>query len=359
MVQVAVIDRDQDRVFRLKVPDVNALVALAGPPLRPLRDLPEERFPFVSRTAADLGAEPHTGGKPGVFGGASAQTMTKVATVSGTKVAVACFTTRGPTMAAQGMEYKPYNEDGVVIHARPPSENGMEVAAIGAFDQAGGEGQVEGRPGAASGIAGEAFAEAVTRVEEGEEPAQALRDAVAKAGSQVHALGVGAVTTFAGAIVVASPQGLTATVAVVGDSRVFRVDKAGKVLAATDQHNFGRAVAAGLVDDVPPPMALRFAGVLMRSVGAEPTEPDIYTWQLEPGDKLVAETDGLADARELEEMPDGEWHADRCAADQARVVARATGATGAASALVGYALDQMAEGYGKPDNIGVAVLEVL
>jgi hypothetical protein len=45
--------------------------------------------------------------------------------------------------------------------------------------------------------------------------------------------------------------------------------------------------------------------------------------------------------------------------DQGRVVAKASSAAEAVRSLVGYALDQMADHYGKPDNIGVVVVDVL
>lgn len=364
LVQVAVIDRETDRVFRLRVPDVNSLIALAGPSLRATRDLPASALPFLSRTAKPLSLQALSAGdtvSATLLAGPTAQAAPGIVSCSGSRMQVAGYTCRGPTLAAQGMEYKAFNEDAVVLRVRRGDTAAKlpEVAAIGAFDQAGGEGQVADRPGAASELAAQAFSEAVAQIERGEEPQAALRNAIIKAGRDVLALGVGAVTTFAGAVVVATPGSCEAYVAVVGDSRVMQVDRAGKLVAATDQHNFGRAVAAGLVDDVPPPMALRFAGVLTRSVGAEPADPDLYVWKLNPGDRLVAETDGLADARELEEMPEGTWHADRCAKDQARVVGHAKSSPEAVMALVGYALDQMADGYGKPDNLGVAVLEVL
>ena len=75
------------------------------------------------------------------------------------------------------------------------------------------------------------------------------------------------------------------------------------------------------------------------------------------GDTLVVQTDGVGDSHEFEQTPTGTWHADRCAEEQARVLKDAKTASDAVVALVGYALDQMANGYGKPDNIGVAVVD--
>jgi serine/threonine protein phosphatase PrpC len=176
---------------------------------------------------------------------------------------------------------------------------------------------------------------------------------------RVQSLGVGAITTFAGAVVVAQGDAYDAYVAIAGDSRALLFDRNGRLREKTVLHNLGVAVAKGEVEDFPPIMALRFAGVLTRSIGGMPELPDVYTWRLEPGDRLVLESDGVGDAHELEQMPPGVWHADRCAEEQGKVVGHAGGAAECVKSLFGYALDQMADGYGKPDNVSVAVIEVL
>ena len=219
LVQVAVIDRETDRVFRLRVPDVNSLIALAGPSLRATRDLPASALPFLSRTAKPLSLQVLSAGdtvSATLLAGPTAQAAPGIVSCSGSRMQVAGYTCRGPTLAAQGMEYKAFNEDAVVLRVRRGDTAAKlpEVAAIGAFDQAGGEGQVADRPGAASELAAQAFSEAVAQIERGEEPQAALRNAIIKAGRDVLALGVGAVTTFAGAVVVAKPGSCEAYVAV-------------------------------------------------------------------------------------------------------------------------------------------------
>jgi serine/threonine protein phosphatase PrpC len=350
--------------YRLKVPELGALFALAGPPLKPRRELSAERLPYVSRTGPKLPVVQETATVDPlsiILAGESAQNVPGIITVDGEKFRGAAYTCRGPTKQAQGIEYKPFNEDAVVVRFRraDPAQGLPEIAGIGVFDQAGGEGQVADRHGAASEVVAKSFDEALAAIEGGEEPQHALRSAILLANDQVQSLGVGAITTFAGAVVVAQGDAYDAYVAIAGDSRALLFDKNGKLREKTALHNLGVAVSRGEVDDLPPIMALRFAGVLTRSIGGMPELPDLYTWRLEPGDRLVLESDGIGDAHELEEMPQGLWHADHCAEQQGKVVSTAKAAPDCAASLVGYALDQMAEGYGKPDNVSVAVIEVL
>ncbi|MFZ5468494.1 MAG: PP2C family protein-serine/threonine phosphatase [Myxococcota bacterium] len=353
--------RDTDALYRIKVADLQALLALVGPPLRKMRPPDALQLPYTPRTVTQLEVSETTlapGEAVSVSRlGSDAQSMERIEAVCGSTVEAAGYTCRGPTAEAQGLEYKPINEDGVVVRLRAANlATGVaEVAAIGAFDQAGGEGAVENQSGAASEAAGRAFEEAVRKIESGADPEEALRESVHAASEAVRALGVGAVSTFAGAVVVNHK----AYVVTVGDSRVLLFDRLGTLKRRTELHNMGAKVAAGDMPDIPPGLALRFAGALSRGVGTEDDTPDIATWELTAGDRLVAETDGIGDARELEEMPGGVWHADKCAEDQGRILAHVEGAPAAVAALVGYALDQMAARYGKPDNIGGAVLVVL
>ena len=87
---------------------------------------------------------------------------------------------------------------------------------------------------------------------------------------RVQSLGVGAITTFAGAVVVAQGDAYDAYVAIAGDSRALLFDRNGRLREKTALHNLGVAVSKGEVEDFPPIMALRFAGVLTRSIGGMP-----------------------------------------------------------------------------------------
>ncbi|HEY8208060.1 MAG TPA: hypothetical protein VIG99_11305 [Myxococcaceae bacterium] len=364
---IVILKYGQD-MYEMRVPSLSALATLAGPPLKPARDRAALPLPYQPRTwkrpapdALALDGE----SRSAVHAGPTAQAVSGISALQGHAFAAAAYTCRGPTQEAQGIEYKPINEDAVVLRARrgDVSSGLREIVAVGAFDQAGGEGSVAENSGAASCAAAQAFDEAIGAVESGGDAAKALRTAINRASEAVHALGVGAMTTFAGVVLVGEPQGgrwkCRAHVAVVGDSRVLLVGPSGEVRERTKLHNLGALIAAGEVADASPKMALRFANALSRSVGAENDDPDVFEWELQPGDRIVVETDGLGDAHEFEQLPEGTWHADICADQQGRILAHATNPSDGVAMLVGYALDQMADGYGKPDNIGVAMAQVI
>jgi len=364
---IVILKHGQD-MYEMRVPSLSALATLAGPALKPAREREALALPYQPRTwkspePADLGLD----GEPrsAVHAGPTAQEVNGISALKGHAFAAASYTCRGPTQEAQGIEYKPINEDAVVLHARrgDVSAGRPEIVAVGAFDQAGGEGSVAENSGAASAAAARAFDETMRLVEGGGNAAEALRMAITRASKAVHALGVGAMTTFAAAVLVGQPEGekwkCRAHVAVVGDSRVLLVGPSGEVRERTKLHNLGALIAAGEVADASPKMALRFANALSRSVGADNDDPDVFEWELQPGDRIVVETDGIGDAHEFEQLPDGTWHADICADQQGRILAHAPTPTEGVAMLVGYALDQMADGYGKPDNIGVVVAQVL
>lgn len=355
------------KVYRLRVPDHSALLALAGPQLKPRREVASPTRKYETRTGPQFAGHEQAvvrGQSTTIFlAGPQAQMGETIYSLSGGMMGVAAFTSRGPTAAAQGVEYKSFNEDAVVGHLWMDPSGSMEVGAIGAFDQAGGEGAVANANGAASDAAARSFVEAVQKIETGVEPFQAFTDAISGAERSVRSFNVGAMTTFAAAVIIRRilDGGVVerqAFVAVVGDSRVLWVDRFGNVKARTILHNMGAAIAAGQVADIPPPMALQFASALTRSIGSDEHSADMYRWNLEAGDRLIVETDGIGDAREIEEMPPGTWHADLCADEQGKLIAKTNSPTEAVSTLVGYALDQMADRYGKPDNVAVAVLQV-
>lgn len=355
-------------MYEMRVPHLSALATLAGPPVKPPRELESVVLPYAPRTwkvpPVDR-VQSEGAARSVVRAGHTAQAVPAIELLQGRAFAGAMYTCRGPTQEAQGIEYKPINEDAVVIRVRlgDASSGTSELLAVGAFDQAGGEGSVADASGAASEAAAWAFEEAIGQVDQGVKPEQALRQAVERASKAVHSLGVEAMTTFAAAVLVGTPDGsgwkCQAHVAVVGDSRVLLVGTDGHVKERTKLHNLGAMIAAGEMPDASPKLALRFANALSRSVGAENDEPDLHVWDLAKGDKIVVETDGLGDAHEFEDLPEGSWHADKCADLQGRILAHATTAQDGVAMLVGYALDQMADGYGKPDNIGLVVAQVL
>lgn len=349
---VVKIDSDETR-FVLKVPGHEALQALIGPPTRVPRA--EPAIPYVPRTLKPLSVHAR---EPGSYvrAGASAQAVEGIDRVGVGALDAAIYTCRGPTAEHQGLEYKAYNED--AVSARAGIEGDRLVIGIGAFDQAGGEGNIAESPGAASAAGARAFDLAVERIIEGGDVEELLHDAVTDADAAVRALRVGAVSTFAGAVVIAEGGTIKAYAVSLGDSRVLHVRADGSLAHSTRLHNTGARVAAGEIPGVPRILALQFAAGLYRGLGTDDAEPEMEVWDLVPGDRVVVGSDGIGDARELEEMPMGTWHADACAAFQARIVAAAPDAPTAVHALVGFSLDQAADRYGKPDNIAVGVIRV-
>jgi serine/threonine protein phosphatase PrpC len=339
--------------WSMKVPDMRILEGLIGPQLQPTRD--EIDLPYRVKTLPALDRITHDASAAVLLGGATAQDRTAVESASAGRLAVAAYTCRGPTRANQGIEYKSFNEDALTFRLGRRAD-GATVAVIGAFDQAGGEGRIEESPGAASEAAARAVYDAFPRLLAGEEPRAVLEAASTAADDAVRDLGVGAVCTFAVAVVIDDGTRARAVTAIVGDSRILRVSRDGRLAAATPLHNLGAQVSAGLAPGVHPAMAIQFASGLSRGLGGDDASPDLEEWDLEPGDRLVAGTDGLGDAREGEEMPTGTWHADRCAEHVAKILGASHEVASTAETLVGYALDQTAEGYGKPDNIAVVVL---
>src|SRR5689334_22116810 len=215
-------------IYEMRVPSLSALATLAGPTLKPARDPASVALPCQPRTWRSPGTDaPALDGESRSFvhAGPTAQQAGGISLLQGHAFAAAGYTCRGPTQEAQGVEYKPINEDAVVLRARrgDVAEGRPEIVAVGAFDQAGGEGSVAENSGAASAAAAKAFDEAIGAVETGNDAAKALRTAISRASEAVHALGVGAMTTFAAAVLVGQPEGekwkCSAHVAVVGDSR--------------------------------------------------------------------------------------------------------------------------------------------
>ena len=169
-----VVISDAAASYRLAIEGEWVLRRLAGPLLDAPRELDLTQLPYRPRTSTLLPI--HAGrakaGKPTsrILAGPTAQRVSSVEALSGNRLAVAAYTTRGPTHEGQGITYKDYNEDAVVIRLRKATSDGVEIAALGAFDQAGGEGSVVGSPGAASELVANLFEEAVGQIEAGEIP---------------------------------------------------------------------------------------------------------------------------------------------------------------------------------------------
>ncbi len=355
----------EGNLYEVKVPDLKSLVSMMGPSQRPPRATPLP-VPYVTKTLGDLPGSltPVAKGelKRLVRTGPMAQETRPIERFSAGGLQAAGFTSRGPTGDKQGIEYKPINEDGVLIIARH-SATGEGALLVGAFDMAGGEGHVEDQSGAASHAAAVAVDALADRLFDAKDAEALLREAVRNAGVGVKALGVGAVCTIALALIrkdraADGQEQLMAHVAVCGDSRVILVGADGVLKQKTVLHNLGSMVAAGLIETAPRASAIRYASVLSRGLGGNDEEADVLEWRLSSGDWLLLETDGVGDAREFEQTEEGVWHSEKCAEDQCAVLKHEQDAVGGTRQLIGYALDQMASGYGKPDNLGLVVVKI-
>lgn len=341
--------------FSLRLPDMESVDLLVGPPMEPMRGPVE--VPYVTRTWTPPAVAVRDVGSPLFRSGPLAQDPEAIDLMRNGGLEAAIYTCRGPTEAGQGIDYKPFNEDGVFVQGGQLAD-GREWMAVGAFDQAGGEGRVANAHGAASDAAARAMSAVLLGFDDEAKLADLLYEGVRAADKGVRQLGVRAVCTLAVAVVIPSGTAARAFVATVGDSRVLHLGPNGELRARTRLHNVGAKAAAGEQSGIPPLIAHRFAAVLSRGLGGEDSSHDLETWELAPGDRLVVGTDGLGDARELEDMPTGTWHADVCSEDIARIVGATADCPAAVAALVGYSLDQAADRHGKPDNIGVGVLRV-
>lgn len=84
-----------------------------------------------------------------------------------------------------------------------------------------------------------------------------------------------------------------ATIAHVGDSRVYRV-RAGRVEALTRDHSLYEELAAA-GERLPPRGEFRYGNVVTRALGTNTAEAEVRQVELAPGDRLVLCTDGLWD----------------------------------------------------------------
>jgi serine/threonine protein phosphatase PrpC len=283
---------------------------------------------------------------------AGAETESAIA-VRGRKASGAVFTDRG-------VDYKNYNEDaGIVLRVVDPE--GREVIGAGAFDQAGGMGSFGNTPGAASSICALAFEQAGVEVAEGGDLEWSLRTALQRAHDGiVEAKGQSrAVTTFCAGFV----RGNQAVIANVGDSGAVLFDADGNVVAQTTAHNMADKYYA---EDKDPNGWLGFANQLTQAVGDRdrPGLPEIVTWTIPPGGRIVFGSDGLFDANLakhkqalVNDAPLDSWHGDHTLRAIGDIVRRFRGALDATNELVAYARAQMSCGAGKKDNTTIVVID--
>jgi serine/threonine protein phosphatase PrpC len=231
--------------------------------------------------------------------------------------------------SSRGRGYARYNEDAGGLFA---DQAGQIYAFV--LDQAGGlGGRVRGK---ASAIAAARLYQACRNLAVGPkrpaagspEEEKLLLDAYLDAHQQLVARGEGEVTTA----VLAVARRDAIIVVNSGDSGAFVLDKTGQVKARTEMQELG------------PP----HSGCLGHAIGLVPegAAPEVYRWNVEPGDWLVMATDGLLDSGLSE-------------AQLGAIFARATDPEDAVNRLCTTVLRRMATFRGKPDNLTVVAARVL
>jgi len=272
------------------------------------------------------------------------------------------YTSRGPTKAEQGLEYKAYNEDGALLGVERRA-NGAPIVIAGAFDQAGGMGKLKGRDGAASQAAALAMRGAALDIAAGGDPRASLITRARQAHEDIVGLnakhGTEICTTMATGVIV----GKTAHIVNAGDSKVWHFSADGRVKNETRSHNKGDEDAArhGRVNDCLPE-----SNIVTSLLGLHNFKPKIddYAWEMAPGDYLVLASDGVADANLEAQRSAYERHepwqrinGEITTRHLSSIISRSGGAVDATARIRDYTLRQMATHRGKADNTTVVVLQ--
>lgn len=171
-------------------------------------------------------------------------------------------------------------------------ELGLYVIADGMGGQAGGD--------FASKLAVEVICEvfhhpAHTGLTEDSHPEDFARAAISRAHGELTRQRVGARRHMGTTVAILSLQDEHATIAHIGDSRVYRL-RAGVLEQLTRDHSFyNEMITRGVT--VQEHVRQRIANVITRAVGmpASLGTPDVLTVLCEPGDRFLLSTDGLHD----------------------------------------------------------------
>ncbi len=193
-------------------------------------------------------------------------------------------------------ESRPHNEDSF-----------LELAQHGVFAVADGVGGAQAGE-VASQMAIEILGEAFINMDGNSDPEETMRIALDRANEAIFQMShdLPQLSSMATTIVALHISGDIATIAHVGDSRVYRMDGHGRLFRETDDHSIvEEEVRAGRMT---PEQALTHPSrnVISRALGAENTvEPDIKLVLVYPGTRFLLCSDGITrhitDA-EIEEM---------------------------------------------------------
>lgn len=269
-------------------------------------------------------------------------------------------TATGAVITNRGFGYVDYNEDAAALGVLASTHvKSGEVVYAGAFDQAGGMGH-SSKTGAASELAAHRLVEAARAIAHGGDPVALLDKAARGAHEDVKGLGVRAATTFAAGVIVDG----NAYVANCGDSMVLHYGTEGKIKNQTQSHNLQEELARRSGN---PNSGLNYSNVITSCLGG-PDDPtiDSYCWPVGKGDTLVFISDGVADgmlgAHKRDVAAGKPWlkgNGEVTADEIGKMVAKSGGsAEKVTTEVVAWALANMENGKGKPDNTTAVAVRV-
>ncbi len=180
--------------------------------------------------------------------------------------------------------------------SRPQNEDSyLELSQYGVFAVADGVGGAQAGE-VASQMAVEIIGEAFINIGDDSDPEDTMRIAIERANGAIHQMSqdLPQLASMATTLVALHVAGDIATIAHVGDSRVYRVDATGRIFRETDDHSVvEEEVRAGRMT---PEQALVHPSrnVISRALGAEDTvDPDIKMVIVHPATTFLLCSDGI------------------------------------------------------------------
>ncbi|MBV9215144.1 MAG: serine/threonine-protein phosphatase [Acidobacteria bacterium] len=179
---------------------------------------------------------------------------------------------------------------------RPHNEDSyLEMPEFGIYAVADGVGGAQAGE-VASQMAMEILSEAFRNFKTGADAEVVMRSAIEEANSAIYRMAqeLPQLSSMATTFVALHLAGSIATIAHVGDSRLYRVDREGNLFRETDDHSMvAEEVRAGRMTEEQAENHPS-KNIISRALGAEPTvEPDIKTIMIGPGNSFLICSDGI------------------------------------------------------------------
>lgn len=179
---------------------------------------------------------------------------------------------------------------------RPENEDSyLEMPKSGIFAVADGVGGAQAGE-VASQMAMEIIGEAFTNLPDESDPGEVMQTAIERANSAIYQMAheLPQLANMASTVVALHLNGSVATIAHVGDSRLYSVDREGELYRQTEDHSMvAEEVRAGRMTEAQAENHPS-RNVISRALGAEPqVEVDIKTVAVEPGTAFLICSDGI------------------------------------------------------------------